>query len=112
MNAKRHDAFENMVQPTNTTKSKRIELPTCFGMIAILERLERTHKVRREDGHHNIGSPPGAHCVFLPSTQLFWCVLANLLEEKLNERVGDHSHVEKHSDCKRRCTVEKSCDKT
>ena len=46
--------FENMVQPTNTTRSKGIELPMRFSMIAILERLERTHKVRREDGHHNI----------------------------------------------------------
>jgi hypothetical protein len=46
--------FENMVQPTTTTKSKGIELPMRFNMIAILECFERTQKVHKEDGHQNI----------------------------------------------------------
>jgi hypothetical protein len=43
------------------------------------------------------GSPPEAHGALLPSTQPFEVVLTSLLEEKLNELVEDHSHVEKHS---------------
>jgi hypothetical protein len=58
------------------------------------------------------GSPPEVHGAFLPSTQLFEFVLTSLLEETLNELVGGHSRVEKHSYCERRWTLEKSRNKT